>query len=173
MASAMTFIRVRINLPPTEWSKLSGSLSDRPSRVKPYLIPLPDGVFSALKALWTAQDEPKAGLLFRNQNGEPLEPVMLHRDYKKHLKVPGLPDIRLHDARHTAATLLINQGVPLNEISKMLGHSSIHITHDIYAHLELRRIRETATVMDTLLNAKKPDPGGQDDGTVLGWGKVG
>jgi integrase len=102
-----------------------------------------------------------------------LEPVMLWRDYKKQLDAAGLPDIRIHDARHTAATLLINQGVPLNEISKMLGHSSIHITHDIYAHLELPRMRETATAMDKLLNGKKPSVADNLMERVMGSGKIG
>jgi integrase len=49
--------------------------------------------------------------------------------------MPGLPRIRLHDCRHSAATLLLEEGVPLKVVSERLGHSSIAITADTYQHV--------------------------------------
>jgi integrase len=126
-----------------------------PKSGKPYVIPLPESVYEGLHALWLRQGQPSGGLLFKNLNGNPLEPVMLWRDYKKQLKVAGLKDIRLHDLRHSAATLLANEGADLTQISKMLGHSSPAITDKIYAHLKLPRMRETATLMDKILGKRQ------------------
>jgi len=47
----------------------------------------------------------------------------------------GLPRIRLHDTRRTAATVLLDQGVPLKVVSERLGHSSVSITADLYQHV--------------------------------------
>lgn len=46
-----------------------------------------------------------------------------------------MPRIRLHDTRHTAATLMLSAGVPVKVVSEMLGHASITITLDTYAHV--------------------------------------
>jgi len=50
------------------------------------------------------------------------------------IKRAGLPTIRFHDLRHTAASLMLLVGVPVAEVSRMLGHASPHITYKIYAH---------------------------------------
>jgi integrase len=47
----------------------------------------------------------------------------------------GLPDIRFHDLRHTFATLTLAKGANVKPVSKMLGHSSIRVTLDVYAHI--------------------------------------
>lgn len=47
----------------------------------------------------------------------------------------GLPRIRFHDLRHTAATLLLLQGVHVKVVSEMLGHASVSITLDRYTHV--------------------------------------
>ena len=56
------------------------------------------------------------------------------KQYKSALKKAGLPAIRFHDLRHTAATLMLADSVPLVTVSKILGHSSPTITAMIYAH---------------------------------------
>ena len=58
------------------------------------------------------------------------------RSFKPLLESAGLPDIRFHDLRHTCATIRIMRGQPLHRVSKLLGHSSIAITADIYVHDE-------------------------------------
>ena len=57
---------------------------------------------------------------------------------------------RFHDLRHTAATLLLAQHVPLGEVQQILGHSSIQVTKDIYGHLEVEHLRGAATAMNEL-----------------------
>jgi integrase len=50
------------------------------------------------------------------------------------VKAAGVPRIRLHDCRHTCATTLLEQGVPLKVVTERLGHSSTRITADLYQH---------------------------------------
>ena len=57
----------------------------------------------------------------------------------------GVPRIRLHDTRHTAATVLLAQGVPLKVVSERLGHSSVSITADVYQHVSEHMQDEAAT----------------------------
>ena len=75
-------------------------------------------------------DEP--GL--RDRDGAPVHASDLVQHFKRTLKSLELPKIRFHDLRHTAATLMLADGVPLVTVSKILGHSSPAITATIYAH---------------------------------------
>ena len=62
-----------------------------------------------------------------------------------------MPRIRFHDLRHTAASIMLNHGVPVIVVSKMLGHSKPSITMDIYGHLYHERQAEAARIMDALV----------------------
>lgn len=74
------------------------------------------------------------GLVFVTDTGAPIHFSDLVKQFKGALKKAGLPNIRFHDLRHTAATLMLADGVPLVTVSKILGHSSPAITAMIYAH---------------------------------------
>jgi len=65
----------------------------------------------------------------------------------------GLPKIRFHDLRHTAASLMLNHGIPVLIVSKRLGHSKPSITIDVYGHLIPSRQEEAAQLMDNLMVA--------------------
>jgi integrase len=74
-------------------------------------------------------------LVFCTHTGAPHLARNITKYYKRALSRAGLPDdIRFHDLRHAAATLWLGAGIPLATISDLLGHSSISITKDIYAH---------------------------------------
>ncbi|HEY3227903.1 MAG TPA: tyrosine-type recombinase/integrase [Roseiflexaceae bacterium] len=73
-------------------------------------------------------------LVFVTETGAPLHISDLTKHFKNALKRAGLPIIRFHDLRHTAATLMLANGVSLVTVSKILGHSSPAITATIYAH---------------------------------------
>ena len=66
------------------------------------------------------------------------------------LQKAGLPDVRLYHLRHSAASLLIAQGVPLEVVSRILGHSQIHLTMNTYVHLFPEVQRQAADAMDRL-----------------------
>jgi len=74
-------------------------------------------------------------LVFAKVDGEPIHPERLTRQFDAHVKVAGLPRIRLHDLRHTNASLMLSAGVPAKVASERLGHSSISITLDTYSHV--------------------------------------
>jgi integrase len=72
----------------------------------------------------------------------------------------GLPALRWHDLRHSAGSLLYEQGVDLPTIKEILGHSRIAITADLCTHVAASVTREVAAVMGDLLAPRKP-PGRQ------------
>jgi integrase len=75
-------------------------------------------------------------LVFPNTIGKPVEAGnFLRRQYRPLLKRLDLPPVRFHDLRHTAATLLLLQGVHPKVVSEMLGHASVSITLDLYSHV--------------------------------------
>jgi integrase len=76
------------------------------------------------------------GLVFANTVGRPIEATnLIRQSFKPLLKKAGIPRIRFHDLRHTAATLLLGQGTHPKIVSEMLGHSTIAVTLDLYSHV--------------------------------------
>jgi len=75
----------------------------------------------------------------------------LSRQYKSLLKEAGLPSIRFHDLRHTAASLMLNHGIPVLIVSKRLGHAKPSITLDIYGHLIPSMQEQVAQLMDEVV----------------------
>jgi integrase len=91
------------------------------------------------------------GLVFTDAVGRPLMGRYVTPALRVALARAGLPSIRCHDLRHTAATLQLAAGVPLAVISRTLGHSTIAITADIYAAVTPDLRREAAAAMDRAL----------------------
>jgi integrase len=75
------------------------------------------------------------GLVFTTTIGTPLDERNVRRAFKAVLKETGLPSIRIHDLRHTTATLLLTQGVHPRVVMETLGHSQISLTLDTYSHV--------------------------------------
>ena len=84
------------------------------------------------------------GLIFPSTHGTPIDQRNLLKDYYATLHNPELPRIRFHDLRHTAASLMISHGIPINVVSKILGLSKPSETLDIYAHVYVGRQDEAA-----------------------------
>ncbi len=101
---------------------------------------------------WQAGDSWKANdLVFPSKVGSPFVPVSVQVDFHNALRAANLPQIRFHDLRHTAASLMLSNGVPALVVSKMLGHSSPTITLGIYAHASLDMQDQAASVMDEIV----------------------
>ena len=125
-------------------------------------VALPEVVTAALKAHRVRQLEERmvagrrweeSGLVFRTCLGTALDSRNVTRAFHKLLVDAGLPRIRLHDLRHTAATLLLAQGVSPRTIMEILGHSQISLTMDTYSHVLPALLREAADLMDAVLGS--------------------
>lgn len=125
------------------------------------IVPLPDNCAEALRAHRKRQrEEPVAagpawsdlGFVFTTQAGTPLDARSLGRRWHAIRDAAGLPGtLHFHDLRHSAATLLLAQGVPITTVSRLLGHASIRITADVYGHVGLDLLRDAADAMDQIL----------------------
>lgn len=73
-------------------------------------------------------------LVFSRQDGTPIWPRSLSRSFAGHVAAADLPKIRLHDLRHTHATLALQAGVHPKVVQERLGHATISITLDVYSH---------------------------------------
>lgn len=96
----------------------------------------------------------KYDLIFTTSNGTPIHHRNLLKNYKALLREAGLPEIRFHDLRHTAASLMLNRGIPVIVVSRILGHARPSITLDVYGHLMPTMQDEAAKLMDELIFKK-------------------
>ena len=90
-------------------------------------------------------------LVFTDEDGEPLIPQRTTHRFRRLVRRLDVPTIRLHDLRHTHATLLLQAGVPIKVISERLGHSTIAMTMDVYAHVLPAMDRDAADRFGDLL----------------------
>jgi integrase len=95
-------------------------------------------------------DESRSRLVFPNMEGRPTDPTTLHRPFHRALETAGLPRLRIHDLRHTAATYLLGRQVHPKIVQTLLGHSTITLTLDTYSHVIPSFTQEAARHMDTL-----------------------
>ncbi len=90
-----------------------------------------------------------------NELGELIRPSYVTQRFSDLLKKYGLRHIRFHDLRHTFASILIGQDVPLINVSNFLGHSDLSTTANIYAHLDKASKQASANIITGILNKAK------------------
>ena len=91
-------------------------------------------------------------LVFANEVGNPINVSnLVPRSFRPLLKRAGLPALRFHDLRHTAASLLLEQGEHPKVVQEMLGHSQVGVTLDLYSHVTPTMHRKAADTFDRLL----------------------
>jgi integrase len=90
------------------------------------------------------------GLVFCREDGRPLEATNLTPVLHRILKRAGLPRVRVHDLRHTAATLYLARGENPKIVQELLGHSTITLTLDTYSHVTPAIHAEAAKKMQVL-----------------------
>lgn len=107
-------------------------------------------IISELKAkagiTWQDHD-----LLFPEIDGTPKSSTIDYQEWRRSLRLCGIKHRRLHDARHTAATLMYSQGVGIEVISRALGHSSSAITSKLYVHNSITPQIEAARLLNQLM----------------------
>ena len=123
-------------------------------------VMLADAVVTALRAHRTRQRMERlvsgsrwtdSGHVFTTLHGTPYHAATITRAFQAALTRAVLPRCRFHDLRHAAATFLLAQGMTLEDVKNMLGHSSITLTSNTYGHVLERRQREVARAMDAVL----------------------
>jgi integrase len=125
-------------------------------------ITLPERAIVALKRQRVRQKEERlaAGtdwqgnpdnLVFTSLRGTPIEPRNVYRQFQVLLENAGLPRRRFHDIRHTAATLLFENGASAKQVQALLGHSRVGTTLDTYTHVTPATLDDTAARIDSIL----------------------
>jgi integrase len=123
-------------------------------------IPLPEGCLVALRHHKARQAEERLllggayhdeGLVFCLADGKPLDPRNFARSFAHMLTSAGLPQMRVHDLRHTFATLMLELGESPKTVQAMLGHSRVAITLDIYTHVSLELEKRAAARLNAVL----------------------
>jgi integrase len=110
---------------------------------------------SAASASWR-----HTGLVFTTAVGGPIEPRNVNRMFRSLCKAAGVPQLRVHDLRHSCATLLFTMGVEPATVQKILRHSSITVTTGTYVEVIEAVKREALDSMSSLLNGIEPTLGG-------------
>jgi integrase len=123
-------------------------------------VQLPPGAIAILKehcpivlqerlsagALWNDLD-----LVFPSLIGGPIDPARVNESLHTALHKASLPRLRVHDLRHTAATLLLEEGAHPKVVQDLLGHSTIAMTLDLYSHVTPRLQQEAVSKMQGLV----------------------
>ncbi len=112
---------------------------------------------------WVAGDWVFAGPL-----GTPLRPEAVRLHFGALLKRAGLPPIRFHDLRHTAATLLLGQGVHPKVVADLLGHTTVAMTLDRYSHVAVAMHQQAADALEAVLGDHVPGRVGSVVGSTTG-----
>ncbi len=102
------------------------------------------------------------GLLFCHPDGRPLHPDTITRRFNRLVDRAGVPQIRLHDVRHTYATACLDEGINPKLVSDRIGHANLGITLTTYGHRSTGQDRPAAEQFARLLFGDPPDTGPQD-----------
>jgi integrase len=113
-----------------------------------------------LHGLLLADDADGPEYVFVAEDHQPLHPQRLTDLFQCSAAATGVPVIRLHDARHSCATLALDAGVHPKVVQQLLGHSSWSTTMDLYSHRVDRLQREATQRIETLLLPGKEETGG-------------
>ncbi|WP_344639267.1 site-specific integrase [Kitasatospora cystarginea] len=107
---------------------------------------------------WQPLDIQPDGLVFTTLTGTALDPRNLNRSLAALCAKAKLRPIRVHDLRHTCASLMLAEGVAVRTIMETLGHSTISMTLNTYAHIMETTLREAADRMDDALGCPCREP---------------
>jgi integrase len=96
-----------------------------------------------------------SGQMFTDELGQALHPEYVSCRFRELAEAAGLPVIKFHAARHTAATLALEAGTDIKIVSEMLGHSTTRITQDLYQHVRVQLQIDAAETAVQLLSDRK------------------
>lgn len=122
-------------------------------------ISLGDGLIQAFRAQYDRVQTLRAAvgknwkendLVFPSMVGTPIDGYNLSKEFQDLAAIAGVQKIRFHDLRHTAASMMLNHGIPVIVVSRILGHSKPSITMDIYGHIIPGMQDQAASLMDQI-----------------------
>lgn len=96
-----------------------------------------------------------ATLVFAHPDGSPIHPDYFSQCFDRHLAKSALPRIRLHDLRHTHATILLKAGVPAKVVSERLGHANVAFTMNVYQHVLPGMQADAARIFGTVVYGER------------------
>jgi integrase len=98
------------------------------------------------------------GFVFTRPDGEPIHPDFFSQSWDRLVRASEFRRIRLHDLRHTHATILLKAGVPVKVVSERLGHSSPAFTMTVYQHVLPGMQADAAAAFSTAVFGNGPEP---------------
>lgn len=133
-----------------ESAKTKSSLRTLPlvGSFKKYFLEVKNAQDLNKKVCGNCYDYKYDGYVFVDELGDRMKPDYLTSYFPKYIQQHGLKKIRFHDLRHSCASLLLSNGVPLKQIQEWLGHSDFSTTANIYAHLDYKSKISSAQAME-------------------------
>jgi hypothetical protein len=131
-------------------------------------LPLPERLVATLKAAKARQAAERLahGVAYRsgayvvsNEIGDPYSPAVLSQYWRDTLKAAGIRHIKLHAARHTCATLMHLEGVPVAVIAAWIGHKDASLTMRLYAHSQDDALKAAGATLDRVVTSCDIDTG--------------
>lgn len=104
------------------------------------------------KKIFKSEYKNNDGYICVNQDGSLLKPDFVSHKFHQILKANNLRNVRFHDLRHSCASLLLHNKIPMKDIQIWLGHSSYNTTADLYAHVDTTSKDDSANVISNALN---------------------
>lgn len=147
----------RAYIPTPQGNVFSDVKTDKSRRT----LAVPTNIMQYLKQIKKAQVETKLflgggyadnDLVCCNEDGSPLSPATWNHKFKRLMEDNNMPAIRIHDLRHTNASLMLKQGVTMKVASERLGHTTIGITMDLYSHIDEEQQRDAAQRLNGAIN---------------------
>jgi integrase len=128
-------------------------------------LPLPDRLVSVLRSARARQSAERLALgagafdyVVSNEAGEPYSPAVLSRYWRDAVKAAGVRHIKLHAARHTCATLMHLQGVPIAVIAAWIGHKDASLTMRLYAHSQDEALKSAGDTLNRVVTFGDKQP---------------
>ncbi|MDG1367152.1 MAG: tyrosine-type recombinase/integrase, partial [Acidimicrobiales bacterium] len=97
---------------------------------------------------------PNHNLVFTHADGRLLHPERFSREFTRRIERYDLPVIRLHDLRHTWATLALKAGIHPKVVQERLGHATINVTLDTYSHVTPGMQRDAAETIASMISGQ-------------------
>lgn len=139
--------------------QLKGLKSERSQRTLPLLGTAREAIraqrgYQVLQRTELGDLDNPDDLVFLNPEGRPLDPKYVNNRLKTLMTKAGLPPLSFHKLRHTAATLMLAEGIPLHQVRDQLGHSQIALTANIYGHAVPTALRQAAEALERAMRPR-------------------